>query len=51
MEQGGLKVNKEKTKSMVTGNKARKRFSQEDGHLDAVEEGWKQTLFFVLNVI
>ena len=26
-------------------------FSQEDGHVDAVEDGWEQTLCFVLNVI
>ena len=26
-------------------------FSQEDGCVDAVEEGWNQALFFVLNVI
>ena len=38
MEQQRLKINLEKTKSMVTGNKELERgFSQEDGHLDAVE--------------
>ena len=28
-----------------------REFSQEDGHVDAVEEEWDKTLFFVLNVI
>ena len=44
MVQRGLKINMKKTKSMVTGNKLERGFSQEDGHVDAVEEGWKQTL-------
>ena len=38
MEQRGLKIN------MVTGNKELERgFSQDDCHVDAVEEGWEQT--------
>ena len=41
----------EKTKSMVTENKVERGFSQEDGHVDVLEEGWEQTLCFVLNVI
>ena len=37
MEQRVLKINTEKTESMVTGYKA--RVSREDDHVDAVEEG------------
>ena len=53
MEQRGLKINTEKTKSVVTGNTVRieRGLSQENGHVDTVEEGWDQTLCFVLNVI
>ena len=41
----------EKTKSMVTENMARDRIQSERCHVDVVEEGWGQTLCFVLNVI
>ena len=43
MELRGLKINMKKTKSMVTGNKARERIQ--------AREGWEQTLCFVLNVV
>ena len=35
---------------MVTGKKQRRKFNQEDGHVDAVEEEWKQTQCYVLSV-
>ena len=49
MEQRGLKINIKKTKSVVLHLEIgqERGFSQEDD----LEEGWEQTLFFVLNVI
>ena len=48
MDQKGLKINMEKTKMIVTGNKAR---IQQESHVDVVEEEWEQTWYYVWSVI
>ena len=36
---------------MVTRIRIERGFSQEDGRMNAVKEGWEQSLFFVFNVV